>query len=50
MTVSGKTMTKVLDILADLGKTKLISKIMHESPELVSSIHKYLKHKDITTN
>ncbi len=43
MTISGKTIAKTLDILASLGKTKLVGKIMHELPELTHSIHKYLK-------
>lgn len=43
MTVSGKTITKTLDVLARLGKIKLVWKIMQELPELTHSIHKYLK-------
>ena len=43
MTVSGKTMTKVLDALTELDNSKLIARIMSESPGLVQDIHKYLK-------
>lgn len=41
--ISGKTLVKVLDVLANIGKTKWIIKIIHELPEITHSIQKYLK-------